>query len=98
MDRISRITAMEEKLRSAAAAVHALDRALEEYGAAQGDIRSLEKYLSSRERRGDLAADEKGLLPASLPRGVLSEDGIFNLLEENEELLERLGRYLEEIE
>lgn len=95
MDRISRITAMEEKLRSALAAVQALDQALEEYSAVQEDIAALERYLSSRERRGDLAADEKGLLPSSLVRGVLSEDGIYNLLEENDALRQRFRHYFD---
>ena len=90
MDRISRIEEMEKKLDNAIGAVHALDRALDGYAAASEDIRALEDYLSSPERRGDLAADEAGLLPASLKRGVLSEDGIFNLLDENDELLKRL--------
>ena len=30
----------------------------------------------------DFEADEAGLLPPDLKRGVLSEDGIYNLLEE----------------
>ena len=86
---------MEEKLRSALAAVQALDHALEEYDAVQEEILALERYLSSRERRGDLAADEKGLLPTSLARGVLSEDGIFNLLEENDAVRQRLRQLSE---
>ena len=92
MDRITRIRLMEEKLNSALAAVDAMDRALESYEAAQKDIRALEKYLSGRLRRGDLAADEKGLLPSSLARGVLSEDGIYDLLVDNDELKKRLAR------
>ena len=83
---------MEEKLDSALAAVDAMDRALESYEAAQKDIRALEKYLSGRLRRGDLAADEKGLLPSSLARGVLSEDGIYDLLVDNDEIKKRLAR------
>ena len=51
MDRITRIETMEKKLNAALAAVHALDRALEDYAAAQKDIRALEKYLSGRARR-----------------------------------------------
>ena len=93
MDRITRIRLMEEKLNSALAAVDAMDRALESYEAAQKDIRALEKYLSGRLRRGDLAADEKGLLPSSLARGVLSEDGIYDLLADNDELKKRLARF-----
>ena len=92
MDRITRIRLMEEKLNSAIAAVDAMDRALESYEAAQKDIRALEKYLSGRLRRGDLAADEKGLLPSSLARGVLSEDGIYDLLVDNDEIKKRLAR------
>ena len=92
MDRITRIRLMEEKLNSAIAAVDAMDRALESYEAAQKDIRALEKYLSGRQRRGDLAADEKGLLPSSLARGVLSEDGIYDLLVDNDEIKKRLAR------
>lgn len=92
MDRITRIRLMEEKLNSALAAVDAMDRALESYEAAQKDIRALEKYLSGRLRRGDLAADEKGLLPSSLARGVLSEDGIYDLLVDNDEIKKRLAR------
>ena len=93
MDRITRIKAMEKKLNAETAAVQALDRALEDYALVREDIRALEKYLSSRARRGDLDADEKGLLPASLARGVLSEDGIYDLLEQNDELIQRLGSF-----
>ena len=35
--------------------------------------------------------DEKGELPDKLKRGILSEDGIYNLLERNKELKERIG-------
>ena len=90
MDRIERIAAMEKKLDAADAALCALERALEGYAAALGEIGALEDYLSSAERRGDLLADESGLLPASLRRGVLSEDGICDLLERNDELRLRL--------
>ena len=35
----------------------------------------------------NLALDEAGKIPSSLRRGVLSEDGIYNLLERFKELL-----------
>lgn len=90
MDRIGRIEAMERRFDAALAAVDALELALESYEGSLDDIRELESYLSSPERRGDLEADEEGLLPASLKRGVLSEDGLYDLLERNDGLLERL--------
>ena len=40
--------------------------------------------------KDDLAADEAGDFPEKLKRGVLSEDGIWNVLERNKELMERI--------
>ena len=42
----------------------------------------LSAYYSSDAWKRDFAADEAGLLPKDLKRGVLSEDGIYNLFEE----------------
>ena len=44
-------------------------------------ISKLETYYTSDKRRWDFADDEAGLLPKKLPRGELSEDGIYHLLE-----------------
>lgn len=41
----------------------------------------LSDYYSSPEWKLDFAADESGRLPKELKRGVLSEDGLYNLLE-----------------
>ena len=54
----------------------------------QGLISELEAYFVSDEWKQDFAADEAGLLPKGLKRGVLSEDGIYNLLEEYKEVSE----------
>ena len=47
----------------------------------QKTIRILTDYYSSKEWKQDFADDEAGLLPKDLKRGVLSEDGIWNILE-----------------
>ena len=39
-------------------------------------------YYESPLWRKDFELDEKGLLPCSLKRGVLSEDGIYNFITE----------------
>jgi hypothetical protein len=52
----------------------------------QDDIAALEKYYGSDVWRKDLADDEAGRLPKGLKRGVLSEDGIWNLLSDYREL------------
>jgi len=40
----------------------------------------LEAYYNSPQWRKDFEADEAGKLPKDLKRGVLSEDGIYDLL------------------
>ena len=35
----------------------------------------------------DFEADERGKLPKNMPRGVLSEDGLYNLLESSKDVL-----------
>ncbi len=45
-------------------------------------LKALSEYYSSDTWIRDFAADEAGLLPKDLKRGVLSEDGIYALLEE----------------
>ncbi|MBR4201314.1 MAG: GNAT family N-acetyltransferase [Oscillospiraceae bacterium] len=44
-------------------------------------LRELSDYYGSAAWKRDFAADEAGLLPKELKRGVLSEDGIYNLLD-----------------
>ena len=94
MDRIARIKSMEKKLDASLRAVRAFERALERYLGAQEDIRVLEAYFTGSDWREDFAADEQGLLPPSLKRGVLSEDGVDPLLEENGALRRRLAELL----
>ena len=81
---------MERHLDTAVAAVKRLSTALDKWEDAQQSIAALDKYYGSEEWRQDYAADEAGLLPADLKRGVLSEDGIWNLLTDVKELTERM--------
>lgn len=90
MEQIKRIKQMELRLERAAKAVINLSAALEEYEAAQEDIKALDDYYGSKEWKQDFADDEAGRLPADLKRGVLSEDGIWNLLSDARELNNRL--------
>ena len=57
-------------------------------------IKELESYYLSDEWKQDFSDDEAGLLPPDLKRGVLSEDGIYSLLESYKELkVNRLEEY-----
>ncbi len=50
-------------------------------------VSALEDYYVSNEWKQDYEADEHSLLPKDLNRGVLSEDGIYNLLERYQSLM-----------
>ncbi len=73
-----RIRDAQERLRSAR----------EEYEDLQPQLAELAAYYESGDWKRDFGDDEAGLLPADLKRGVLSEDGIWNVLEEDRELVE----------
>ena len=84
-EQLSRIARNETHL-------NALRRALSRPGAGPQELSSvreraeaLSRYLESEDWKQDFADDEAGLLPGWLRRGVLSEDGIYNVLEEYRE-------------
>lgn len=86
-----RIYEMEDILDKAMQKMNALEEKMAEYEAFQPEIQKLEAYYISPQWKEDFAADEAGEYPESLKRGVLSEDGIWNVLERNKELLEKMG-------
>lgn len=90
MERLERIAYYENALNELSAAERELDAALERFSAAQTSARELEEYYSGGQWLKDFEADGRGELPANLPRGVLSEDGVYNALEENRGLLLRM--------
>lgn len=90
-EQINRIRQMERRLDRTLAAVKHLTTALDKWDAAQEDMAALDEYYGSEVWRRDFADDEAGLLPASLKRGVLSEDALWNLLADCKELQERLN-------
>ena len=51
----------------------------------------VEVHYTGSQWKEDYAMDEAGAFPKELKRGVLSQDGIWNMLERNRELAGRLG-------
>lgn len=49
-------------------------------------LQELIEYYENGQWLADYEADEAGLLPGDLKRGVLSEDGVYNLLFEIEQM------------
>ncbi len=93
MTRKERITQMENLFDQSNEVIQRLKQAIADFQALQPTIDELDNYYKTN-WRSDFEADEKGKLPADLKRGVLSEDGLWDLLEEYQQLKE----YLEEEE
>ena len=95
MTRIERITRMEALFDKSEEVVKRLEAALEDFAELQPDIAELEAYYNS-DWRADFEADEAGELPKDLKRGVLSEDGLWDLLEDYRWLKETVKEAISE--
>ena len=72
---------MEERLDKALVLIGNLEKAASEFEQYRSEIDILEEYYTSQQWKDDLELDRSGMLPPDLKRGVLSEDGIYNMLE-----------------
>ncbi|MBR6882208.1 MAG: DUF4298 domain-containing protein [Bacteroidales bacterium] len=90
MDQIERIQHFETLLDRVAPVLDNLEEALDAFDGIQEDVQELSSYYESDEWRDDFEADETGKLPADLKRGVLSEDGIYDVLSSHYSLTVRL--------
>ena len=93
MTQIERIGRMEQILDETAEAAKNLSAALERFLALKEDVSELEAYYTGPQWRQDYEDDCAGRLPEGLKRGVLSEDAVYDLLSEMEEL-RRMGRQI----
>ena len=84
---VERVRVMEERYNEARRALSALERAVEDYGKVMGDLSELDRYMTSGLWQEDFEADEAGKIPPEVGRGVLSEDGLYNLLQDAEGIL-----------
>ena len=90
MDQIERITRMESILNDATEVVAQMMDAINAYSEIRDSIKELSDYYESDEWRQDLDDDEAHKLPEDLPRGVLSEDAVYSLLEDHDMMLEEM--------
>lgn len=88
MARIDRVREMEERFDKVRGAVEKVMEGLEELEGLGEEIRALNEYQASGLWLKDFEADEAGKIPSGLKRGVLSEDGLFNLLGDVDKILE----------
>ena len=80
MAQLERIRYMEQLFDFVIAARKEQTISLDKKARIREATRILAEYYESKEWMQDFADDEAGLLPKDLKRGVLSEDGLWNLL------------------
>ncbi len=87
MEQLERIQYHEETLNEAREIITVLNDNLERYLEIRDKLTELLTYYGSQEWFKDFEDDEQGLLPADLRRGVLSEDAVYDLLEDNRDMI-----------
>ncbi len=90
MDTIQRINYYEAIFDEALEKVHDLQMAVDAYEAFLPKINELKEYYMGPQWRKDREDDVNGLIPQDLKRGILSEDGIYNMMTDEFELLNRM--------
>jgi len=86
---LQRIKDLEYKFSEVSRVMTALDMAMDEFDGVKSYIDDLREYMESGQWKADFEADERGEIPADLERGVLSEDGLYDLLGEVDRILRR---------
>ena len=84
---------MEAILDKAQQKMDALEQQIADFKEYQAKIQELEAYYMSQQWKDDYALDEDGKFPKRLKKGVLSEDGIYNMLERNKEIMKILDGF-----
>lgn len=87
---LHRIRTMEQFLRNAVPVLEDLQMALTQYETALPQLNALADYYESALWQQDYADDYDGKIPADLPRGVLSEDALYDLLCEQDALRKKM--------
>lgn len=83
---IDRINKNEERLDKLLLSVKELEKALENFKASKKDLDLLNKYYESKNWLKDKEAYEKNVIP-KVKAGVLSEDAVWNLNEDINDLI-----------
>ena len=90
MEQIERIQYYESLMDKVAPVLGNLEEALDAFDGIQEDVKELAAYYGDDAWREDFEADEAGQLPRDLKRGVLSEDGLYDVLSSHYALTVRL--------
>jgi len=83
---VSRVQQMEQYMEEVAEALRNAPNKLKNSDELCKKIAALTGYMDSGQWLSDYEADERGELPEDMKRGVLSQDGLYNLICEIEEM------------
>ena len=86
-DMLTRVREMEDRYDELTRVLAGLDEAVSEFIDYKTDLMALKEYMESGQWRKDYEADEAGLIPKDMKRGVLSEDGLYDLLQGADKIL-----------
>ena len=81
MTREERIRHYEEIFDEAESLLKQMEEDLTVWKKLKEDLKILDEYYTGKNWKKDYEADEAGLLPADLKRGVLSQDSVYDLME-----------------
>jgi hypothetical protein len=83
---LKRVREMEARYDELARILDELDEAVAAFERFGPELQALRDYMDSGQWKADFEADEAGLIPPGVKRGVLSEDGLYDLLLEAEKV------------
>lgn len=86
---IERIAKNEERLDSILSSINKLEEALKEFESNKKNLQLLKKYYGSKTWFKDKELYEKDLIP-KVKAGVLSEDTVWNMLEDLDKMIEEM--------
>ncbi len=89
---IDRISKNEERLNKLLESINKLNNALDEFESNKKDLDLLKKYYGSKNWFKDKELYENGKIK-NIKAGVLSEDAVWNMLDEIDELMNRMKNY-----
>lgn len=84
---LTRVREMEDRYDELTRVIAGLDDAISEYNDFKADLQILREYMESGQWKKDFESDEAGQIPIEVKRGVLSEDGLYDLLQGAEKIL-----------
>lgn len=90
MSQISRINKYEKILDNANKTIKELTLIVEKYAVCQKEIEELDKYYGSDDWYLDVDSYDMKLLPKDIKVGILSEDAIYDLLNDNKQIAIKL--------